>query len=138
MKSRKFDIYAFADYSGYKTANDQKKSIALSIICNDNEKPRTTKCYTRESLRKEIHSLLVKATQKDQRVIFGFDHSYSFPDGFYEVVTGTRWKTWQQLLDILCYGTQELPPVNDKPREWAKSANDCICKRLNLKKGGPF
>lgn len=138
MKSRKFDIYAFADYSGSKFKKGQERSIALSVICNDDEKRRTTKCYTRESLRSEIQSLLIKATQNDQRVIFGFDHSYSFPDGFYEVVTGTRWKTWQQLLDILCFGTKELIPVNNRPREWAKSANDCICKRLNLRKGGPF
>ncbi len=62
MKSRKFDVYAFADYSGSKPTNDQKKSIALSIIGNDNEKPQTTKCYTRESLRYEIQSLLVKTT----------------------------------------------------------------------------
>ncbi len=138
MKSRKFDVYAFADYSGSESTNDQKKSIALSIICNENEKPQTTKCYTRESLRYEIQSLLVKATQNDKRVIFGFDHSYSFPEGFYEIVTGNRWKTWEQLLDLLCNGTKELPPVNDKPREWAKAANDCICKRLNIITGGPF
>ncbi|VVB85801.1 Uncharacterised protein [uncultured archaeon] len=138
MKSKIFDIYAFADYSGSKYKNVQKKSIALSIICNDNEKPRTTKCYTRESLSFEILSLLVNATHNDQRVIFGFDHSYSFPDGFYQVVTETRWITWGQLLDLLCYGTKELPPVNDKPREWALAANDFICKRLNIKAGGPF
>jgi len=141
MKSRKFDVYAFADYSGSKFKKGQEKSIALSVICNDDEKPRTTKCYTRESLRYEILSLLTKATQNDQRVIFGFDHSFSFPDGFYEVVTGNRWKTWEQLLDLLCFGTQgnqKLPSVNDEPREWAKAANDCICERLNIKSGGPF
>lgn len=139
--SRIFDVYAFADYSGHKSISGQKKSIALSVICNDNEKPQTTICYTRELLRHEIISLLIKATHNDQRVIFGFDHSYSFPEGFYEVVTGNRWNTWQQLLDLLYYGmhgTQELPSVNDKPREWAKAANDRICKRLNIKTGGPF
>ncbi len=138
MKSRTFDVYAFADYSGSKSANGQRKSIALSVICNDDEEPQTTKCYTRESLRDEIQLLLYKATQDDRRVIFGFDHSYSFPDGFYEVVTGNRWKTWEQLLDLLCCGTKELPPVNDDLRGWAKAANDCICKRLNIESGGPF
>lgn len=80
---------------------------------------------------------MVQAEQDNQRVIFGFDHSYSFPIGFYETITGNKWKTWEQLLELLCNGAQELKPVNDKPREWAKAANDCICKQLNLK-GGPF
>ncbi len=39
--------------------------------------------------------------------------------------------------DLLYNGGQELPPVNDRPREWAKAVNDLICKRLDLPKG-PF
>ncbi len=132
-----FDVYAFADYSGAKSQYNQKKSIALSVIRSDVKKPQTTKCFTRESLRNEIKLLLIKAGQENQRVIFGFDHSYSFPVGFYDVVTGTQWKKWEQLLDLLCHGTSELPSVNNEPREWAKAANDCICKRLSLSKG-PF
>ncbi len=132
-----FDIYAFADYSGSKFEYQQKKAIALSIISNHKNQLHTN-CYTRKSLRKAIQSLLSKASSEKKRVIFGFDHSYSFPIGFYEVVTGKRWKTWEQLLDLLCNGTQELRHVNDEPREWAKIANSIVCKHLKTNGRGPF
>lgn len=135
-----FDIYAFADYSGSKPENRQKKEIALSIVSKDKKKPQTTMSYTRELLRHEIQLLLIKSEEENKRVIFGFDHSYSFPNGFYYTLTGIKWKTWGQLLDLLCKGTHELPSVGDNPRDWAEVANYLICKRLKLPKGqkGPF
>lgn len=135
-----FDIYAFADYSGSKSEYQQKRAIALSVI--NNHKKQLHKGYTRKSLRNSIQSLLVNADRENQRVIFGFDHSYSFPVGFYEVITGERWKTWDQILDLLFSGTFELQSVlENNAREWAKTANDLICKRLELQNGpfwGPF
>jgi hypothetical protein len=129
-----FDIYAFADYSGYRTESDQKKSIALSVIgLNENEQS-----YTRESLRVKIQSILVKASDENERVIFGFDHSYSFPVGFYDAITGAEWGKWEQLIELLGYGSPELPPINDEPREWAKIANNILCKNLRIDGGGPF
>lgn len=130
-----FDIYAFADYSGAASIQSQKKEIAVSIISkNDTFQWISEKRHTRESLRSDFKRLLIKAASENHRVIFGFDHSYSFPIGFYEAVTGTKWDLWEQLLNLLCNGTSELPPVDDRPREWAKAIN----KKLNIGNGGPF
>jgi|SRR3990170_8083342 len=130
-----FDIYAFADYSGAASIQSQKKAIAVSIISEDDAFQWVfEKQHTRESLRLDFKRLLIKAAHEDHRVIFGFDHSYSFPLGFYEAVTGTEWDSWDRLLDFLCNGISELPPVDDKPREWAEAIN----KKLNTGNGGPF
>lgn len=132
-----FDLYAFADYSGSKSEYQQRKAIALSVIDNNKKQLYTDHTYTRESSRNFFITILVKASSEKKRIMFGFDHSYSFPVGFYDIVAGEKWKTWEQLLDLLYNGGQELPPVNDRPREWAKAVNDLICKRLDLPKG-PF
>jgi hypothetical protein len=132
-----FDLYAFADYSGSKSEYQQRKAIALSVIDNNKKQLYTDHTYTRESLRNFFITILVKASSEKKRIMFGFDHSYSFPVGFYDIVAGEKWETWEQLLDLLYNGGQELPPVNDRPREWAKAVNDLICKRLGLPKG-PF
>lgn len=132
-----FDLYAFADYSGSKSEYQQRKAIALSVIDNNKKQLYTDHTYTRESLRNFFITILVNASSEKKRIMFGFDHSYSFPVGFYDIVAGEKWETWEQLLDLIYNGGQELPPVNDKPREWAKAVNDLICKRLDLPKG-PF
>ncbi len=132
-----FDLYAFADYSGSKFEYQQRKAIALSVIDNNEKQLYSDHTYTRESLRNFFVSMLSKASLEKKRIIFGFDHSYSFPVGFYDIIAGKKWKTWEQLLDLLCNNGQELTSINDRPREWAKAANDLICKKLDLPKG-PF
>ncbi len=132
-----FDLYAFADYSGSKSEYQQRKAIALSVIDNNRKQLYTDHTYTRESLRNCFIKILDEASSEKKRVVFGFDHSYSFPVGFYDVVAGKKWETWEQLLDLLCNSGQGLPQVKDGPREWAKAVNDLICKRLDLPKG-PF
>lgn len=130
-----FDIYAFADYSGAASIQSQKKAIAVSVICENNIfQGMSFKLYTRESLRLDFQFLLIEAARQNKRVIFGFDHSYSFPVGFYEAITGTKWGAWEQLLNFLCSGTSEIPSIGDKPREWAKVIN----KEFNTDNGGPF
>lgn len=133
-----FDIYAFADYSGAASIYLQRRSIALSIIKNSDNARFSSKGFTRESLRTEIEALLSHATTAKKRVLFGFDHSYSFPAGFYETVTSVKWRSWDQLLKLLCCGTDELPPVNDSPREWAGICNRLISEKTCLTCGGPF
>ncbi len=99
-----FDLYAFADYSGSKSEYQQRKAIALSVIDNNKKQLYTDHTYTRESLRNFLISILVKASSERKRIIFGFDHSYSFPVGFYEIVAEKKWETWEQLLDLLYNG----------------------------------
>ena len=132
-----FNIYAFVDYSGGASPGYQKKNIALSILNNGNY-VKNTKGFTRETIRIEIQSLLLYASKKGKRVIFGFDHSYSFPIGFYETVTSKSWDSWDQLLKLVCIGTKELPPINDDPREWAKICNKLIHDKTGISTNGPF
>jgi hypothetical protein len=137
-----FDRYLFADYSGAKSTYLQKKHIALADatveMASRGEANVMTRCYTRESLIVDVQNRLAEATAAGQRVLLGFDHSYSFPVGFYETVTGEEWTSWEQLLSLLQQGGAGLPPVGEAPRVWAQQANQRIAALTGVDGGGPF
>ncbi|MCX7569231.1 hypothetical protein OS242_04600 [Tumebacillus sp. DT12] len=133
-----YDYYAFADYSGAKDERQQKKHIVLAVASHRDENVRLVQGLTRESLLEAVQILLAEATANGQRVLLGFDHSYSFPTGFYETVSGSEWTSWEQLLSLLVQGGHGLPPIGDVPREWAMAANRRIGELIGIDSGGPF
>lgn len=135
-----FDLYAFADYSGSLRPAEQRRKIAWSLLeANGDRAPCAEIGWTRETLFNEVQQLLDGASKSGKRVIFGFDHNYSFPEGFYEAVTGRSWTRWPEMLTLLAEGTSELPALNlHNPRLWAKKANELIGERFNFEGGGPF
>ncbi|MBL0385879.1 hypothetical protein JJB07_04375 [Tumebacillus sp. ITR2] len=119
-----FDLYAFADYSGAAKESGQRKHIVLAV---GDGRDVTLVHHTRESLFVALQDLLRDSA--GQRILFGVDHSYSFPIGFYEAMTGKTQRSWEDLLEVL--GT----PTN--PREWAAEANRNIAARTG-QPTGPF
>ena len=131
-----FDILAFADYSGARHANLQKKHIVLAQ--QDSCEPvQVYQGLTRATLHQSIRNLLLESSEKRRRVFFGFDFNYSFPDGFYQVLVEESWHDWQQLLDLLTNGTDHIPPLSQYPRQWALEINLIISRKLGFT-AGPF
>lgn len=133
-----FDWYVFADYSGSSHPAEQRKRIALSIKAGQDQ-CRTSTGWTRSDLTDEIMKLLVKATDSGKRMVFGFDHNYSFPIGFYETLSGKRWTNWRQVLTLISEGLNEFPSLDPTdPRQWAMKANRKLRANLKTDEPGPF
>ncbi|HEU4965039.1 MAG TPA: hypothetical protein VFV52_14470 [Bacilli bacterium] len=134
-----FDIYAFADYSGAATPRAQRKSIVLATCEAGSEREMHLSHHSREELVAAVETLLATASQQGKRVLFGFDHSYSFPGGFYEAVTGEAWNSWEQVLNLLATGTDRLPRIEELTgRAFAKAVNDLFGEKWSWDGGGPF
>lgn len=122
---RGFDRYAFADYSGSSSLRLQKKHIVLSVWGAEPEH------FTREELFLRVCSLLERATAAGERVVLGFDHSYSFPQGFFEKVTGSSPTAWEQVTGL-------LDGAEADGRGWAARMNELFRVRHGVETGGPF
>jgi hypothetical protein len=150
-----FDIYAFADYSGAAKEALQKKSIAWCLydrtlgnrsnilfpgvtaetLMHANVKTG----LTRQVLVNEVLQLLRQATSEGKRVIFGFDHNYSFPIGLYEAVHKKSSPPWHELVSWLHDSLAQFSDVNGDilPRHWAAEINRHIVEQWSLPVG-PF
>lgn len=93
-----FDWFAFADYSGAKEAAAQRKAIAWAVDKREGKGISVVQGLTRQGLLLETVSLLQDAERKGKRVLFGFDHNYGFPVGFYEALWGADPGNWEQVL----------------------------------------
>jgi len=88
------------------------------------------KGFTRQSLYEAALALLRLASTAGERVLFGFDHNYSFPVGFYDAVTGRAPANWRELVDWLYASMQDFVE-NDRlfPRKWAAMQNRLLEQR---------
>ncbi|TCP58171.1 hypothetical protein EV586_102623 [Tumebacillus sp. BK434] len=120
-----FDRYAFADYSGSSSLRLQKKHIVLAVSGAEPEH------FTREELYLRVCDLLAEATAAGERVVLGFDHSYSFPQGFFEKVTGSSPVSWDEV-------TALLTGAEADGRGWAARINGLFQTRHGVAVGGPF
>lgn len=135
---RVFDWYAFADYSGSLRTSEQRRRIAFSLI-KDHDPIQTSFGRTRYELMHEVMELLEAATRSGKRMIFGFDHNYSFPERFYEALTGRKWSHWRELLTLLGAGNDGIPGLElEEPRKWAAKANNRLTSKLRTVESGPF
>ncbi|MCD1260046.1 hypothetical protein B5M42_014625 [Paenibacillus athensensis] len=94
------------------------------------EEVKAAKGFTRQTLWEEALQLLRAASSASERVLFGFDHNYSFPAGFYDAVTGRAPGSWRELVDWL-YATMQDFVENDRllPRKWAAMHNRLLEQR---------
>lgn len=112
-----FHVYAFADYSGSATISTQRKRIVLAIFDRTTNDTTIVHGMSRFELWLYMCLLLKHATKSGKRVIFGFDHSYSFPQGFYEIVYGLPWRKWSDLTCAISQGNTYIPPVGDSTKK---------------------
>lgn len=94
-----FDWFAFADYSGARDAAAQRKAIAWAVDQRGGQGLSVTQGLTRQSLLLETLALLQEAENLGKRVLFGFDHNYGFPAGFYEALWGVAPDSWEQVIE---------------------------------------
>lgn len=147
-----FDWFAFADYSGARDAAAQRKAIAWAVDQREGKGITVAQGLTRQGLLLEAVALLQEAENQGKRVLFGFDHNYGFPVGFYEALWGAEPDSWEQVLEdyyrsveqfagwkkeSFGMGADPLQLEQWSPREWAKAANNQISRQLDLKEG-PF
>jgi hypothetical protein len=92
-----FDWYAFADYSGAGREAEQRKHIAWAVDRGNGIV--VTQGLTRWGLLESVSGLLRAAQMEGKRVLFGFDHNYGFPQGFYEALHGSAPADWRQVLE---------------------------------------
>ncbi len=94
-----FDWFAFADYSGARDAAAQRKAIAWAVDRREGKGITVAQGLTRQVLLLEAVALLQEAENQGKRVLFGFDHNYGFPVGFYEALWGEEPDSWEQILE---------------------------------------
>lgn len=156
-----FDWYAFADYSGAREASAQRKAIAWAVDRGEGKGISVAQGLTRHGLLHEAAGLLREAESKGKRVLFGFDHNYGFPAGFYEALWGVEPDSWEQITGAYCGSVEQFAgwqaesnPASSyaegsggsdpslrleqwSPRDWAKAANEQIARGLDVA-AGPF
>lgn len=159
-----FDWYAFADYSGARSPSGQRKHIAWAV--DQGSGTGVTAGITREGLLEAALFLLREAQREGKRMLFGFDHNYGFPQGFYEAAFGEAPADWREVLEGFAAsagrfmalkrsgnkpgvqpgsgggtgaGEKEGPGLWNKwlPRDWAREMNERIAETLG-RPAGPF
>ncbi|RAU97162.1 hypothetical protein [Paenibacillus sp. YN15] len=103
-----FDWYAFADYSGAREASAQRKAIAWAVDRGEGKGISVAQGLTRHGLLHEAVGLLQEAESKGKRVLFGFDHNYGFPAGFYEALWGAEPDSWEQITGAYCGSVEQF------------------------------
>lgn len=125
QKTRLFDWYLFADYSGAKSQTVQRRAIQAVMAKGDgNMTPLGG--YTRLGLTQLVLARLHEATRNRVRVCAGFDHQYSIPISLAREI-GVSDRSWRQLLRDLVSGTYspDAPPLA-APGEFAPRFNDWL------------
>lgn len=136
------DWVVFADYSGARSASEQRKRIALAIDDGRGE-IRVSGGMTRGELLDRVLVLLEEAERMGQRVLLGFDHNYGFPVGFHEALHGELPADWRAVLEgfvltVWGPGGWSRRKLADWPvRDWARESNEHIGLALGTG-AGPF
>ncbi len=131
---RLFDQYLFADYSGGGEDAHAQGNIRLYRSTDDGEPERLYRQklnpngqsinFSRNALRERVQEELRQATDQGHRVIFGFDHQYSWPLRLL-TLAGVDRLPWREAISQLCDGDEitGLPPL-DIPRRYCKAFNE--------------
>ena len=136
-KKLNFSRLAFADYSGSTSEYGQRRHIALAACKLPVGRYRVRQDFTRETLREEAGYQLQLAEKQGGRLLFGVDHNFSFPEGFFQALYGTGYKSWREYLTVMMRGSKYVPPLKDRPKDWAAAVNDYF-KKVYALKCGPF
>jgi hypothetical protein len=110
MPPGRFDSFVFADYSGAASESAQRRTIALWIQEGATRPRRVPGPFTRESLREALLEILVNATRRRRRVLFGIDHQWSWPRDLWRAAGLSR-LPWRRALACLVAGSARRPPL---------------------------
>lgn len=128
-----FDSYLFADYSGARSAREQRKHLVAAIAWPN--RSIVLQHLTREDLFQAVTEALLAAERRGLRLLIGFDFSFSFPLGFSEAAFGSNCMDWGKSIDALraALGTSD----EGDPRRWAAACNTRLAEHFDLA-CGPF
>jgi hypothetical protein len=122
-----FDACLFADYSGASGEAAQRAAIALfRMTVGDRFPRRVGGPYTRETLRERVLAELMEATGRRERLLFGFDHQFSWPIDMWRAA-GLDDRPWRRALRALVRGSssrQGHRPALGPPATFARAFND--------------
>lgn len=120
-----FDLYVFADYSGAK----EDKGKVKFWKCYQTGSPRQIRgrvsSYSRAGASEEIERLLNKnilPKKRSKRIIFGFDHQYSWPLRLWNLAQLND-LSWREALQALAVGANGRPKL-DHPRIYCAQFNE--------------
>ncbi|MBE3557275.1 MAG: hypothetical protein IMW91_09455 [Firmicutes bacterium] len=128
-----FDSYLIADYSGARSVREQRKHLVVATAWPNHS--IALQHLTREGLFQAVTEALMAAEQHGQRLMLGFDFSFSFPFGFFEAAFGSDCTDWGKSIGAL-YAALGASDVSD-PRRWAAACNTRLAERFDLA-CGPF
>ncbi|WP_417735654.1 hypothetical protein [Rosistilla oblonga] len=129
MKRPLFDQYLFADYSGGGEDRHAQGNIAL-YTTSDTSPPEKlmpltgrAKGFSRNALTAFVLNRLSEATDQKQRVIFGFDHQYAWPQRLREHA-GIDETDWRPAIQKLSEGDNRSGlPALDIPSRYCRLFN---------------
>lgn len=135
-----FDIYIAIDFSGSKDTGRQKATIAFAELERGSSPQSFVNQFTRFDAVWYLMQRIFHHNSNGRRVLCGFDFSYAFPQGFWNVLTGEHEK-WMDMIKGMAEGIANLPAIVDKPesnaRKWAELANRKIVRNVETRIG-PF
>ena len=120
-----FDTYLFFDYSGSGENEDACDGIVGLRSSGSALPEQVRERFSRRSLVEFVRREIDQADRDGRRVVFGFDHQYSWPIQMWKLV-GLDAKSWRDALRSLVEGVsvggRHLPPL-DIPRRYAAAVN---------------
>jgi hypothetical protein len=124
-----------SDYSGALSSGEQKKKIWLADLLFAGSEAEILSNLTRQELRQKTIDLLIDATDKCQRVLFGFDHQYAWPTVMLHLC-GLDGSPWREALRSLRNGTYGGPRL-DHPSVFCSAFNQWA-QDNSVHQSGPF
>ena len=117
-----FDTYLFFDYSGSGEHEDACDGIVGFRSSGSALPEQVRERFSRRSLVEFVRREIDRADRDGRRVVFGFDHQYSWPIQMWKLV-GLDAKSWRDALRSLVEGVsvggRHLPPL-DIPRRYLR------------------
>ena len=125
-KYARFDRYLFADYSGAGEHHTPQSCLAV-YMADGKGTPEpvltpATPYFSRDTFREFIVSEIGRAAKSGARLVFGFDHSFSWPEYMWQLA-GLADLEWKDAVIALVNGPGALPAL-DIPQRYCRLFNE--------------
>jgi len=129
----RFDQYLFADYVGSGGHDKSARGLRLVGATATGQlrelRSANGRHWSRASLYEFVCQKLDLASKQGKRVVFGFDHQYSWPLEMLRLASLDIATEWRELIASLVNGDSNIGrPAFDSPRQYAKAFN-AWCRR---------
>lgn len=96
----KFERFIGIDYSGAETPESRLRGLQIYVAApNAEPRPVRPNLPARNWTRKEVANWLLAELQRDDRLLIGIDHGFSFPLSYFERYA---LRSWPAFLDDFC------------------------------------